>query len=219
MVQTGYGEREGQAPRALDIEAPIRTQVTAGGKHAIVAAWMVQHNLGVIGHHAQDPVSTLTTAGTQQQVASSYLVKLRGTCTGQRADDPVPTLSAGGNHVAAVAAFMTKYYSQGGVTHGMDEPLHTLSTKARFAPVTAMIEGTPYAVADIGMRMLEPHEAAAAHELHLPKRITLDGKTRPLTKSECMRLIGNSVPKRMAYLLARENIQHALTGANVARAA
>jgi hypothetical protein len=32
MVQTGYGEREGQAPRALDIEAPAGTAVAGGVK-------------------------------------------------------------------------------------------------------------------------------------------------------------------------------------------
>ncbi len=38
MVQTGYGEREGQAPRSLDINAPLGTIVAGAGKHAIVAA-------------------------------------------------------------------------------------------------------------------------------------------------------------------------------------
>lgn len=37
MVVTGYGEREGQAPRTLDIEAPLGT-VVGQGKHAVVAA-------------------------------------------------------------------------------------------------------------------------------------------------------------------------------------
>lgn len=38
LVQTGYGEREGQAPRSLDIEAPLGTIVAGAGKHAIVEA-------------------------------------------------------------------------------------------------------------------------------------------------------------------------------------
>lgn len=38
MVQTGYGERDGQAPRSLDIEAPLGTIVAGAGKHAIVEA-------------------------------------------------------------------------------------------------------------------------------------------------------------------------------------
>jgi DNA (cytosine-5)-methyltransferase 1 len=209
LVQAGYGEREGQAPRVLDIEAPIGTQVGAN-KFALVAAWMVQHNLGVIGHPVPTPVSTLTTAGTQQQVGAAYLAHLRGTGTALPAEGALPTLTAGGNHVAAVATFFTKYYGEGGTAQDCGLPMDTLTTLARFGLVTVTIAGEPYVVTDIGMRMLSPEEAAAAHELTLPKTITINGQTRPLTKSQAMRLIGNSVPKRMARLLAEANVQHAL---------
>lgn len=254
LVQTGYGERPGQAPRALDIEAPLGTQVD-GAKHGVVAAWMVKHNLDVVGNEAEAPLSTLTTSGSQIQVgaaflahhrgastacdagepipsmttmgahlapAAAFLAKLRGTSTVADAEAPVPTLTAGGGqgggHVAAVAAFMTKFYGVGGTSQGCDEALHTLTTLARFGVVTVTIEGELYAIADIGMRMLAPHEAAAAHEMELPKEITIDGKTRALTKSECFRLIGNSVPPRMAMLLAQANSVNALA-AQGARAA
>lgn len=243
LVQTGYGERPGQAPRTLDIEAPIGTMVD-GAKHAVVAAWMAKHNLGVVGNEASDPVATLTTAGTQIQLAGAFLTKLRGTGTANSAEEPVPTLTSGGEHIApaaafltkfnenspgqplqvpidtvmagaprfgAVAAFLTKYYGEGSVAQAATDPLHTLSTLARFGVVTVAIGGEVYAVADIGMRMLAPHEAAAAHELKLPAEIMVNGTRRRLTKAEAMRLIGNSVPKRMAYLLARENIVHALS--------
>lgn len=192
-----------------DMDQPLGAQ-TQKSHHAVVAAWMVQHNLGVTGHAMTEPMSTLTTAGTQQQLGAAFLAKLRGTSTAADAEDPVPTLSAGGNHVAAVAAFLVKYYGSDGYGQAADDPLHTLSTKARFGVVTVTIQGQPYVIADIGMRMLEPHEAAAAHELKLPKQITIDGKTRSLTKTESMRLVGNSVPKRMARLLAQANAAHAL---------
>lgn len=40
LTQTGYGEREGQAPRALDPGAPLGTVVAGGVKHAPVAAYL-----------------------------------------------------------------------------------------------------------------------------------------------------------------------------------
>lgn len=236
-VQIGYGEREGQAARVVDLEAPIGTQVAGASKHGLVAAFMAQHNLGVVGHPVDVPVSTLTTAGSQQNVAgavlvkyyksedssqspdepvhtlttkariglataeterlsANYLLKLRGTSTAADATDPTPTLSAGGNHIAAVAALLEQYGKRG------DQPIGSA--------VTLQVAGVLHAVVDIGMRMLEPHEAAAAHELTLPKEIEIDGKMRPLTKTEQMRLIGNSVPKRMARLLAQANAVHTL---------
>ncbi|MFW7268799.1 hypothetical protein ACMAUO_12620 [Gluconacetobacter sp. Hr-1-5] len=45
--------------------------------------------------------------------------------------------------------------------------------------------------------------------------IEIDGKRRRLTKSESMRLVGNSVPKRMATLLAQANRVTALDRAAV----
>jgi hypothetical protein len=45
------------------------------------------------------------------------------------------------------------------------------------------------------------------------------GVTRRLTKTEATHLIGNSVPKRMARLLAEANAAHALTIPQKARAA
>jgi DNA (cytosine-5)-methyltransferase 1 len=218
LIQTGYGERAGQAPRALDLEAPIGTMVAGGAKHALVAAWLAQHNTGVVGHHPSKPLSTITTTGSQQQVAAAYLAKLRGTSTATSAEAPVPTLSAGGNHIAAVAAFLTKYYS---TADGQDagEPLHSLTSRARFGVVTVDLQGETYAVTDIGMRMIQPHEAAAAHELRLPALITVNGVTRPLTKTETTQLVGNSVPKRLPRLLAEANAAHTLRIPQQARAA
>ena len=52
LVQMGYGERPGQAPRALDIDKPIGTLV-GSQKHALVSAFMAKHYGGVVGHSLQ----------------------------------------------------------------------------------------------------------------------------------------------------------------------
>lgn len=36
LIQTGFGERKGQTPRALDIHKPLGTIVAGGYKHALV---------------------------------------------------------------------------------------------------------------------------------------------------------------------------------------
>ncbi|WP_230683992.1 hypothetical protein, partial [Streptococcus pneumoniae] len=60
LIQTGYGEREGQAPRALDIGKPLGT-VVAGQKHALVHAFLAKHYTGVVGSDLRDPMGTATT--------------------------------------------------------------------------------------------------------------------------------------------------------------
>lgn len=52
---------------------------------------------------------------------------------------------------------MTKYYGQG-EGQAVTDPAHTLTTKDRFGLVTVEIHGQPYAITDIGMRMLTPRE-------------------------------------------------------------
>lgn len=264
MVQTGYGEREGQAPRALDIKEALGTQVAGGAKHAVAGAWMVQHNTGVIGHGMDEGVSTLTTLGTQQQLAAAYLTEFRGSSKdGQPVADPAGTICAGGGrggaHDGVTAAFLHHQYSSGVQHQDIQAPLATQSTIDRTMVTGADLQAPPlppetlqrarevaaflrrhgvwddrefvifgsWIVVDIGMRMLKPVEAAAAHELRMPDLITVakrdrkgliatgeDGNvvyvTRPLTKTEAMRLVGNSVPKRMAMLLAQANAHHSL---------
>lgn len=63
MVQTGYGEREGQEPRALDVEAPLGTVVAGGAKHAAVAVHMQRQFGASVGHGADEPTATATAGG------------------------------------------------------------------------------------------------------------------------------------------------------------
>ena len=94
LVQTGYGEREGQKPRVLDIERPLGT-VVSGGKHALVAAWMTKHYGGVVGHELERTLGTVTTRD-HHSLTAAFLTKFYGTSTGSQLDLPLPTVTAGG---------------------------------------------------------------------------------------------------------------------------
>lgn len=202
---------------------PLDTVMAGAQRFGVVGAWLAQHNTGLVGHSPEAPLSTLVTKGCTQALAGTALVKLRGTSRdGQPVDLPAPTLSAQGNHVGLVAAFLEKYYGAGGQDQPVDQPLDTLTAKARFGVVGVEIDGAWYAIADIGMRMLEPEEGAAAHGFAagvFPAPVTVGGKSRPLTKQERMALVGNSVPPRMAEVLARANPVQALAHAPIAGAA
>lgn len=60
MVHIGNGERQGQAPRALDIRKPLGTVVAQGAKHCLVAALLTKHFGGVVGHEVTRPIGTVT---------------------------------------------------------------------------------------------------------------------------------------------------------------
>jgi DNA (cytosine-5)-methyltransferase 1 len=198
LVQTGYGERDGQLARVPGLDKPLGTLVN-GQKHGLVSAFLAKHFGGVVGHELQREIGTIT-ARDHHALAAAHLVKLRGECHSAAADEPVPTLTSGGTHIAEVCAFLLKYYGTARAGQQIDIPLHTLEAKHRFGLVT--VEGTDYQIIDIGMRMLEPHELlraqfgrfAASYDLSIAK-----------TKTAMVRLIGNSVCPEVAEAVVRAN--------------
>lgn len=198
--------------------------VTAGGsgKTALVAAFMAQHNGGFYdgaGRSMRDPLSTITRRGTQQQLVTSNLIKLRGTCRhGQAVTDPMPTVTAGGTHIGEVRAFLMKYYRTGGQWQSCNEPLHTITAKHRLGLVTVHVNGEPYIITDIGMRMLQPHELFRAQGFDESYKINIQVNGKRITKTDQVRCCGNSVCPPLAQALVNanlvENVQIEKTGTN-----
>ncbi|WP_139839847.1 DNA cytosine methyltransferase [Oceanibacterium hippocampi] len=204
-----YGERAGQAPRSSGPAEPMPTIVPTANGASLVAAFMAQHNLGMVGHPLTDPLSTITTRGTQQQLVASHLMKFRGTCRdGQPLARPVPTVTSGSEHLAEVRAFLIKYYGAG-IGQAAADPLHTITTQDRFGLVT--VAGEDYAIADIGMRMLTPRELFSAQGFPSDYRIDFEYRGKPLSKVAQIELCGNSVPPGLARALAAANVPGALS--------
>lgn len=209
----------------LDEPAPTVTP-GGGGKSALVAAFMAQHNSGEPGRPADLPLSTIVSKGSTQGVVTASMMALRGTNRhGRDIQEPVATVTAGGCHAGVMAAdlgedandnahlilgFLQHYYSNGKQDDDIAAPLGALTQKARHGLVTATVGRETFVINDIGMRMLEPEEGAAAHGFargSLPDKITIDGVERKLTKTEKYHLVGNSVPPEMIRLLAACNVR------------
>lgn len=121
----------------------------------------------------------------------------------------MPTLTAGGGHVADVRAFLVKYYSEGGQDQSCTDPMHTIPTKDRLGLVT--VAGEEYVIADIGMRMLEPHELYAAQGFPANYVIAPTINGRRLPKHAQVRMCGNSVCPPLAAALVRANVPEMAT--------
>ncbi len=132
LVQTGYGEREGQAPRALDIGAPLGTVVAGGAKHALAVPTLV----GCGGRAGQsrprgvdEPAATMT-AKADVCVAAAFLAQHNndsrregGVNPGRPAGEPLSTITSAPQQ-GVVSAFVSRQFGKG-IGHGMDEPTHT----------------------------------------------------------------------------------------------
>ena len=194
LVQMGYGEREGQAPRALDARQPLGTVVGAG-KFAAVTAFVEQANGGFNATPARDarePLSTSTATGSQQRLVTATVA------------DPAltPEQEAG---ALRCAAFLIRYYGQGGQLGDMREPMSTSTTKDRLALVTVWLRGTPYVIVDIQLRMLTPRELYNANGF--PKTYIIDRghDGRVFSKSTQVRMCGNAVPPPLGRAVIEAN--------------
>jgi len=181
LIQQGYGERSGQAPRVPGLDKPLGTVVAGGSKHALVAAFLSRHFTGVVGRDLGSPVPTVT-ARDHHSLTVAFLTKFYGECrAGAPVTEPLPTVTGGGG------------------------PLHTVTSRARFGLVT--VAGEQYAISDIGMRMLQPAELFAAQGFPDDYEIAPVGpKGKPLTKCEQIEMAGNSVCPPVARALVTEQV-------------
>jgi DNA (cytosine-5)-methyltransferase 1 len=217
LIQTGYGERAGQRPRALQLDLPLGTVVGGGQKHALCEAFLLKHfgdplrTSGggvVVGSELREPIGTVT-GRDHHSLAAVTLATFRGTDPSQPGSasvtEPLPTVSAGGIHVAEVRAFLTAYYGSD-ATGGQEllEPMRTVTARHRLGLVT--VSGVDYQIVDIGLRMLEPHELLKAQFGTHADGYSLAAAR---TKAGKIRLIGNSAPPEVVEALVRANAPQA----------
>jgi len=157
-----YGERPTQAPRTHSVDAALPT-VAGTNSPQLVTPFILPHD----------------------QWTAKNGVNVDGI------DKPMRTVTAhNGRNNKVVTPFLVPYYRTG-VARGVDSPLSTVTTRDRFALVTA--DG--YAL-DIFFRMLNPRELARAQSF--PDSYEFVGN-----KGEVIKQIGNAVPVSTATELCR----------------
>lgn len=148
LIQMGYGEAKGQAPRVLDLSQPLGTAVAGGIKHAISSAYLVQagHGEGKDGgkrwsHGANDirgPLGTVTASGGGQSLASAFMVQANGGFNSTPARDlrdPVSTVTTSGSQQQLIAAHLTAL-GQNAIGSDLRDPAQTvLAGATRFGLV------------------------------------------------------------------------------------
>jgi len=167
--------------RCNSVNRPLGTIMSEGqGKSALVSAFIAQHNTGAIGRDIQTPISTIMGRGTNQGFVNVEIE--------QRED-----------HSNKVAAFLIQYYGTS-CARDLKSPLPTITTKDRFALISARLKG--WGIVDIGMRMLTNRELCSAQGF--PE--TYDLCEDVLTKTSITKKIGNSVPPGLAKVHVEANL-------------
>ena len=131
LIQTGYGERTGQEPRAPGLDQPLGTFVAGGVKHAIAGAVLV----GTGGpEYSGKPAPIDLPAGTlmtknHRSVVTAFMAQMNGgfnTTVSRSVEDPMTTVTNTGSQQQLVTANLLHLR---GNCDAKDcaEPLHTVS--------------------------------------------------------------------------------------------
>ena len=181
----------------------------------------------VLGSEVGAPIGTVT-ARDHHGLAAVALTKFRGTSAAHPGsadiEDPLGTITAGGGrggvHDGIAAAFLTKHIGWSGFS-AADQPMQTIRAggpdgHTHFSEVRAFlvrhrvdrahvtIDGESYAIVDIGLRMLQPHELLRAQFGRFAVDYDLSAAK---TKAAKVRLIGNSVCPEVAEAIVRANLR------------
>lgn len=158
IVPTGYGERNGQAPRVHDIENPVSTVVSTVKQnlcHPVLAPFIAQQKFQNTAQDIENPLSTVTAVGAHEVVAANLIQYHTEQTENVRASGisaPINTVDAS-NRYGLTCANLVEYYGNG-VPLDISEPMHTVTAHDREALTAAHI--VEFKGQDIGQSVLAP---------------------------------------------------------------
>lgn len=240
-IVTPYMMRNNTGAPGSDVKEPMLT-ITTGGHHGLVSPLIIQYHSettknGVRGQSVTEPIQTIDTSNRYGLVIS-YMTKFYKSGCGQSLTEPIHTITTSPGHfgiVSVMAAdrkelqeagineemaqkctwvsqFIMEYYGCG-LGQSVQEPLHTITTKDRFALITVL--GNEYIILDIFLRMLKGEELKLGQGF--PKDYIIDrdymGRKYPVSKQVAR--IGNSVVPIMAQKLVEVNCGYLKVGERV----
>jgi DNA (cytosine-5)-methyltransferase 1 len=204
-----------------DLDEPMSTITNTGSQQQLVTAHLAHLRGNCDARDLDEPLMTVSAGGQHHATVAAFLSRQFGNSVGHAADEPLGTTTAGGGGKSAlvecvlspedeagalrVAAFLMEYYSEGGQWSELDKPLNTITTKDRLALVTVFIQGTPYVIVDIRLRMLKPRELFNGQDFPPSYIIDRGHDGRKFSISAQVRMCGNSVDPIMATAFLASN--------------
>lgn len=205
--------------RSLD--EPITTVTNTGSQQQLVTAHLAHLRGNCDTRNLEDPLMTISASGQHHGLVSAFLASYYTDEANRNrsAADPAATITAENRlglvecvlsseqeaGALRVAAFLMEYYSEGGQWCGLDMPINTITTKDRLALVTVFVQGQPYVIVDIRLRMLKPRELYNCQDFPPDYIIDRGHDGRKFSISSQVRMVGNSVDPIQAAAIIRAN--------------
>lgn len=199
----------GEGSKASEIAEPVPT-VTAKDHNSLVAANIV-HYYGGSDHASKSdsPIPTVTTLPRHYLCASNLCV-LRKNMDGKSLEQPMQTLTTSAGHFAKIRTYLLPIENNLNLYH-WNEARKLLNEYADYSIkeneiLIIEINGTPYFIGDIGMRMLKAEELKLAQGFPIDYIIDIE---RHIGKKYCeakqIARLGNVVCPPVATALIRVN--------------
>lgn len=202
--ETTKGEVRGQS-----VKEPIMTLDTSN-RYGLVMSHMTKFYKSGCGQSLFEPIHTITTSpghfGTISILAVPVDELLKGLDKSIQEQNEVNDII---QKCTWVSQFIMEYYGCG-TGQSLNEPLHTIVTKDRFALITIL--GNEYAILDIFLRMLKPEELKLGQGFPKDYVINRDYTGKPYPVAKQVARIGNSVVPIMAQKLVESNCNYLKIG-------
>ena len=167
--------------------------------------FLIQYHAGedFRGQGLDNPIMTLD-ASNRYGLIVPFICRQFGASIGHSIKQPLGTVTAT-DKSRLVTAFLVSYYgNERDVGQSLRDPLRTITAKDRFGLVK--IGTDDWHIADICMRMLQPHELYAAQGFPPDYIIDHDYTGNTYPKSKQVARCGNSVPPPFSEALVRANL-------------
>lgn len=200
----------------IGLNRPLDT-ITSVDHHALLTGSLVKFYGTAQGQALNSPLGTVTTKD-RFGLTTAFLVRKMGQSKyggAHSVTGPMPTvMTGGGGKIEATTAELLPRLSSG---QG-EKARKVYDLMNRFAPdaltgrdhehrlVFVTVNGAEYLIADVGMRMLTPRELARGQSFSDDYELEVGADGAPITKTEQIKGVGNSVCPVLAEKLAWANL-------------
>lgn len=224
-----------------DVKNPVDT-ITTVDHNRLISPILIQYHSEtskseVRGQKLDSPIQTIDTSN-RYGLVMSYMTKFYKSGCGQELTEPIHTITTSPGHFGTVSVYATDWkklqeagiseeiaqkctwvsqfimeYYGCGIGQNLNDPLHTIVTKDKFALITVL--GNEYVILDIFLRMLKPEELKMGQGFPKDYIIDRDYKWNRYPIAKQVARIGNSVVPIMAQKLVEANCSYLKVGERV----
>ncbi|USD59039.1 DNA cytosine methyltransferase [Vibrio sp. SCSIO 43140] len=190
-----------RAPQMIQNKTAQRPDRPISGSQAFLKTFFSGCDSVIDTTISPTPLNSLDVKPVESELhCFSFYTKMRGSNIGFATRSPIHTISANGNHMGLVTVWLRKIGSL-----VAPEKHNEIEFKLYLGNLVLSRSGNLYELVDVGLRMMKPAEMYAAHGFPSTYQFKSDDSGKPLTQSQQVHKLGNSVCPPLVRALITAN--------------